>query len=166
MVEFKRILVPLDGSSLSERALPVARALAQKFESQIILLRVLDIPNPTVPTSHLEVTMGLMREARQYALQEAQSYLETIQQELYEEGFKTRSLLRDKSPAENILNVASAEHIDLIVMSSHGKGGLARWAFGSVAEKAARYSPCPVLLVRQEPEAASESQPTVMPKPT
>ena len=158
MVEFKRILIPLDGSSMSERALPVARALAQKFESQIILLRVLDIPNPTVPTSHLEVTMGLMREARQYALQEAQSYLETIQQELYEEGFKTRSLLRDKSPAEDILNVASAEYVDLIVMSSHGQGGLSRWIFGSIAERVVRHSSCPVLLVRQEPGTAGESQ--------
>ena len=158
MVEFKRILVPLDGSSLSERALPVARALARKFESQIILLRVLDFPNPTVPASHIEVTIGLMREARQYALQEAQNYLETIQQELYEEGFKTRAMLRDESPAEGILNVANSEHVDLIVMSSHGRGGLARWISGSVAERAARHSPCPVLLVRQNQDTMSESQ--------
>ncbi len=157
MVEFKRILVPLDGSSLSERALPVARVLARKFESQIILLHVLDIPTPTAPTSHLEVMMGWVREARQCALQEAQSYLETIQRELYGEGFETRVLLRDRSPAEDILDVACAENIDLIVMSSQGKGGLARWTLGGVAEKVARHSLCPVLLVRQKPEAASES---------
>ena len=158
MVEFKRVLVPLDGSSLSERALPAARALARKFESQIILLRVLDIPTPTAPTSHLEVTMGWIREARRHALQEAQSYLETIQRELYGEGFETRILLRDRSPAEDILDVACAEDIDLIVMSSHGKGGgLARWTFGRVAERVARHSLCPVLLVRQEPGTASES---------
>ena len=157
MTEFSRILVPLDGSSLSERALPVARALARKFESQIILLRVLDIPTPTAPTSHLEVTMGWVREARQHALQEAQSYLEAIQRELYGEGFETRILLRDRSPAEDILDAACAEDIDLIVMSSHGKGGgLARWTFGSVAERVARHSFCPVLLVRQGPETASE----------
>lgn len=157
MVEFNRILVPLDGSSLSERALPVARALARKFESQIILLRVLDIPTPTAPASHLEETIGWIREARRHALQEAQSYLETIQRELYEEGFETRILLRDRSPAEDILNVASAEDSDLIVMSSQGKGGWARWTLGGVAEKVARHSPCPVLLVRQGPETASES---------
>lgn len=158
MIEFSRILVPLDGSSLSERALPVACVLARKFESQIILLRVLDIPTPTAPTSHLEEMMGWVREARQCALQEAQSYLETIQCELHEEGFGTRILLRDRSPAEDILDVACAEDIDLIVMSSHGKGGgLARWTFGSVAERVARHSLCPVLLVRQEPETESES---------
>ncbi len=99
MIEFKRILVPLDGSSLSERALSVARALAQKFESQIILLHVLDIPTPTIPTSHLEKTMGWLREARHHVLQEAQSYLETIQRELYEEqGFliKNRRTTTDR----------------------------------------------------------------------
>ena len=148
MTEFKHILVPLDGSSLAERALPVARVLAQKFDSQIILLRVLDIPSPTPPTSHPEVTMGWAREVREHALQEAQSYLQAVQSELDRQGIATQILLRDTSPAEDILDVAGIEGIDLIVMSSHGRGGLARWAFGSVAEKVARHSLCPVLLVR------------------
>ena len=59
-----------------------------------------------------------------------------------------RALIRDTSPPEDILNVATAEEIDLIVLTSHGEGGLARWTFGSVADKVARHSPCPVLLVR------------------
>ncbi len=155
MMAFKRILVPLDGSSLSERALPAARALAQKFESHVILLRVLDIPTPTAPTSHPEVAIGWVREARQHAHQEAESYLEAIQEGLCEAGIDTRVLLRDRSPAEDILDVAGAEDIDLIVMSTHGRSGLGRWAFGSVAEKVARHSPCPVLLVRREAESGS-----------
>jgi nucleotide-binding universal stress UspA family protein len=151
MIVFKQILVPLDGSSLSERALPMARALARKFESQIILLRVLDIPTPAAPTSQPEITIGWVREARQHALEEARSYLEGLQSELCEEGFDTRILLRDRSPAEDILDVCQAEEIDLIIISSHGKGGLARWSFGSVAEKVAHHSPRSVLLVRLEP---------------
>lgn len=157
MTEFKRILVPLDGSPVAERALPAALAMAQKFESQIILLRVLDIPVPTPPTSHPEVTIGWVREARQHAHQEAESYLETVQGELDQQGVKTRILLRDIAPAEDILDVAGAENIDLIIMASHGRGGLARWTFGSVADKVARHSPCPVLLIRQKPEAGNES---------
>jgi nucleotide-binding universal stress UspA family protein len=132
----------------------MARALAQKFDSQIILLRILDIPTPTAPTSQPEITIGWVREARQPALEEARSYLEALQSELCEEGFDTRLLLRDRSPAEDILDVCSTEEIDLIVISSHGKGGLTRWPFGSVAEKVARFSPCPVLLVRQTPSEA------------
>lgn len=126
--------------------------MAEKFESHVILLRVLDIPTPTAPTSHPEVTIGWVREARQQAHAEAESYLEGIQADLCEEGIDTRILLRDRSPAEDILEVAGAEDIDLIVMSTHGRGGLGRWTFGSVAEKVARHSPCPVLLVRQEAE--------------
>ncbi len=72
MIEFKRILVPLDGSPLAERALPVATALARKFEGQIILLRVLDIPTPTTPVFHPEVTPSWVSEAREHAHQEAE----------------------------------------------------------------------------------------------
>jgi nucleotide-binding universal stress UspA family protein len=157
MAEFKHILVPLDGSSLAEKALPVARVLAQKFDSQIILLRVLDIPNPTPPTSHPEVTIGWVREAREYALQEAQSYLQAMQSELDRQGVATRVLLRDTSPAEDILDAVRTEGIDLIVMSSHGRGGSARWTFGSIAEKVTRHSLCPVLLVRPKSEVANNA---------
>jgi nucleotide-binding universal stress UspA family protein len=159
MTEFKRILVPLDGSAVSERALPAAIALAQRFDSQVILLQVQDIPSPTPPTSHSEATMGWIgwvREARQEAHREAQRYLEALQRELDQQGVTVRILLRDTAPAEDILDVASAEAIDLIVMSSHGRGGLARWVFGSVAEKVVRHSPCPVLIIRQQPETSEE----------
>ncbi len=148
MSEFKRILVPLDGSPLAEKALPIAVTLAQKFGSTIILLRVLDIPTPSAPTSHLEITIDWVMEARRYALQEAESYLDARQGEIHEQGIRVRALIRDTSPPEDILNVATAEEIDLIVLTSHGEGGLARWTFGSVADKVARHSPCPVLLVR------------------
>jgi nucleotide-binding universal stress UspA family protein len=148
MTEFRHILVPLDGSSLAERAIPLATALAEKFGSEILLLRVLDIPKPTPPTSHPEVTIGWVREARAQAHEEAQSYLDARQQEVYRQGITVRALMRDRSPAEDILQVVSNEKIDLIVMSAHGRGGLARWTFGSVADKVARHSPCPVLLVR------------------
>ena len=158
MTEFRRILVPLDGSPLAERAISLATALAEKFGSEILLLRVLDIPKPTPPTSHLEVTIGWVREARAQAHEEAQSYLDARQQEVYRQGIEVRALMRDRSPAEDILQVASSEKIDLIVMSAHGQGGLARWTFGSVADKVARHSPCPVLLVRYaSPENASAS---------
>jgi len=145
---FKRILVPLDGSPLSERALPIAMAMARKFGSKIILLRVLDIPVPTPPASHPGVAIGWVREARTQAHEEARSYLDVQQREVHRQGIEVRALMRDRSPADDILQVAASEKVDLIVMSAHGRGGLARWTFGSVADKVARHSPCPVLLVR------------------
>ena len=154
MTEFERILVPLDGSPLAERAIPLAIVLAEKFESEIFLLRVLDIPEPTAPTSHVEVTIGWVREARAQAHEEARSYLDKWQQDIYRQGILATAMVRDRSAAEDILQVADSEEVDLVVMSSHGQGGQARWTFGSVAEKVARHSPCPVLLVRYASEAA------------
>ena len=69
-----------------------------------------------------------------------------------------RIRVRDSSPAESIIDTATAENVDLIVMSSHGRGGSARWTFGSVADKVARHSPCPVFLVRQKPESTIETK--------
>ena len=66
-------------------------------------------------------------EAREHAHQEAQRYLNARQEELRRQGFETRVLLRDTSAAEEIIDVATAEGVDLIVMSTHGRGGLARW---------------------------------------
>ena len=148
MVEFKRILVPLDGSPLAERAIPVATALAAKFSSEIILLHVVDIPEPTAPISHPEVTIGWVREARAQALQEAQTYLDACQQKIHRQGIAVCAVVCDRSPAEDVLKVVNSEKVDLIVMSSHGHGGQAHWTFGGVADKVVRHSPCPLLIVR------------------
>ncbi|MGD8474535.1 MAG: universal stress protein [Anaerolineae bacterium] len=157
MTEFRRILVPLDGSPLAERAIPLATALAEKFGSEILLLRVLDIPEPTAPAQHVEETIGWVREARAHAHEEARSYLDEWQRDVYRQGIAVRAMVRDRSAAEDILDVTDCEEIDLIVMSAHGKGGQARWTFGSVADKVTRHSPCPVLIVRYTAEAAGTS---------
>jgi nucleotide-binding universal stress UspA family protein len=124
VTEFNRILVPLDGSALAEKALPVATTLAEKFKSTLILLRVLDIPTASAPTSHPEVAIDWVMAARQQALQEAESYLNARQAEIHRQGIRVRALIRDTSPAKDILNVGVDEKIDLIVISSHGEGGL------------------------------------------
>jgi nucleotide-binding universal stress UspA family protein len=149
MDEFKRILVPLDGSPLAEKALGLATNLAQKLDSQIILLRVLDVSTLTLPTWHLEAPPSWIVEAHEHIHEEVQNYLKTQQDHLREQGFEVRSLLRGATPAEGILEVANTQEIDLIVMSTHGRSGLTRWALGSVADKVMRQSHCPVLLVRQ-----------------
>jgi len=154
MTELKRILVPLDGSSLAEQAIPLATTLAKKFGSEILLLQVLDIPVAAAPTSHVEVTIGWVREARAQAHQQARDYLDTQQQEIYRDGIPVRALVRDRSAAEDILEVATSEDVDLIVMSPRGHGAHARWTFGGVADKVVRHSPCPVLLARYATETA------------
>jgi len=153
MLELNRILVPLDGSPLGERALPMASTLAQKFGGAIILVEVLDIPTPSRPTAGVEVSIDWVMEARKQTLEAARNYLDERKQEIHDQGIRVRAVLRDISPAQDILAVAEEEGVDLIVMSSHGRGGrLARWTFGGVADKVLRHSPCPVLLVRPPAE--------------
>lgn len=150
MWELKRILVPLDGSALAEQALPVAQSLAETYGAEVILLRVLDVAVPaelvTYPEAHW------VREALQETHREVQRYLAEKQIALDQAGVDVRVQVFDTSPAEEILFAARNEAVDLIVMSSHGRGGDARWTAGSVADKVMQHSPCPVLLIRKQNE--------------
>ena len=150
MTELQRILVPLDGSALAEKALPLAMLLAKKFDSELILLRALELALPTPEIKYPE--NHWLREALQYSFREAQSYLDAREAELVQQGFQVRTLVRDGPPPDDILAVAVNEKIDLIVISSHGMGGPSPWTSGSVADKVMQHSPCPVLLVRQSGE--------------
>jgi nucleotide-binding universal stress UspA family protein len=151
MTEIQRILVPLDGSELAEKALPLATLLADKFNSELVLLRVLEIAVPSeearYPESHW------IREALQYNFREAQNYLNTWCTQLTKQGIRARTLVRDGPPPEDILEAVTNEKIDMVVISSHGKGSPSPWTSGSVADKVMQHCPCPVLLVRQNVES-------------
>ena len=148
MAEFKRILVPLDGSELSETALPMALTLAEKYHGQIILLRAVE---QTTSLSYVTHANALQLRARLIANLsiEVHLYLRDKQQEIGKQGYNVEILVADGSPAESIIEAATSRDIDLVVMSTHGRGGVARWTAGSVADKVLRYCPCPILLVRQ-----------------
>jgi hypothetical protein len=86
------------------------------------------------------------------AYQEAKAYLQAQQADLQQQGFDVRTLLDGGFPIEAIVAAALTEDIDLIVMATHGRRGLARWLLGSVADEVVRFASCPVLLVRQNKE--------------
>ena len=146
MWSIERILVPLDGSALSERALPVAESLASQYSAEIMLLRVLDVPLPAQVPAHPESLW--IQEALQEHHREIEHYLTQQRTALESRGINTRVVVANAAPAEDILFVAGSEAVDLIVMSSHGQGGSTRWGSGSVADKVMQQSPCPVLLIR------------------
>jgi nucleotide-binding universal stress UspA family protein len=148
MMDLKRILVPLDGSSLAEKALPMAITLAQKSGSQIILVRVLKF-FMTVRGGYQEVFPSERLEVFNDIYQEAERYLQTQQAELQRQGIETHILLCPASPDKDVVDIIVAQNVDLIVMATHGRGGLARWASGSVADEVVRHGHCPVLLIRQ-----------------
>lgn len=145
---FKHLLVPLDGSQLAERALPPALALAERFNSQITLLSVTRVPYMAFDVtgySFSSADLNLQEEMQQEAL----LYLRDKQAALQAQGYSvTIESVEGEPVAEIVLDVAKQRGVDTIVMSTHGRGGVSRWVFGSVADKVLQQAEVPVLLVR------------------
>lgn len=156
---YERILVPLDGSPLAEAVLPHATAIAQKFNSELILLQVVPTftsrMRETAPTASApaasELSVDLARQLHSAERAAAKTYLEQAQQQLRTEGvLNARGLVEEGIPSRTILEVAKATDSNLIAMSTHGRTGIGRAVFGSVSDAVLRASTVPVLLVRPE----------------
>ncbi len=154
---FKRIFVPLDGSMRAEQALPVAARIARARGATIVLLRVITTPFDFVWYSS-RVPPIASPEALEEEHTRATSYVTHIATSDVLDGIGVVSVVVGGGAAEMILSVARTQEADLIVMSRHGQTGAKRWLLGSVAQKVARHSSCPVLLVREEPEGAEVSR--------
>jgi nucleotide-binding universal stress UspA family protein len=140
---FDSIILPLDGSELAERAIPYATELGRGFGTPLTIVRVLspftDFPDPN---AYKRVAQIVAQEKA-----DATAYMEGKAEELRGAGLEVECVLRMADPAETILEVASGKEAPLIALATHGRGGLARWAFGSVAEKVVRGADAPVFLV-------------------
>lgn len=124
---YKKILVPLDGSALAELAAEHAASLARLCKAQLIFLRV----------------------ATADSKEEAAAYLFQVNQEAHYHGLETEAMVASLgTPAERIVSTARELAVDLVVLSSHGRSGLARQVFGSVAEEVVRLADCPVTVVK------------------
>ena len=147
---YSKILVPLDGSDLSELALPHAKALAQHFNSELILIRVCQpvaMPLEVYPTL-AGVSYDYTVELQTQVEKETQDYLISLQKQVQQDNIKCRYIGAEGFVPDVILEVAEKEKADLIVMSTHGRSGLSRWVYGSVAAKVLQVAHCPVFLVR------------------
>jgi nucleotide-binding universal stress UspA family protein len=149
-LSLRHVLVPLDGSSLGECALPWAVAVAQAFAARITLLRVLERPAISGGTSHHHDAVDWeMRRA------EAQSRLAAIDRDLKARHMTSAIELLEGRPAEQIVNFAGAHQVDLVALSSHGEGGLSGWALSSTAAMVVARTRSSVLVV---PAHAAEGQ--------
>jgi len=144
---FKRILVPLDGSSRAEQAIPVAARIALALGDSVTLLRVVTTPVDYGP--YIAPPATYARETINADLAEATAYLEKIAtlDELL--GIPTEVKALFGAAAPTILSAAQSFHTNIIVMCSHGYTGFKRWVLGSVADKVTHYSPVPVLVLRE-----------------
>jgi nucleotide-binding universal stress UspA family protein len=145
---FSKILVPLDGSELSERALKPAFALAERFKAEVILLRIALSEETLVNVPPIAVfEYGARPPSPLQSLKEAEAYLEHIKLRLLESPVAVQSHVLFGPPPAVIVATAREQHADLIVMSTHGRAGISRLVYGSVAEAVLRGSPVPVLLI-------------------
>jgi nucleotide-binding universal stress UspA family protein len=141
----QRILVPLDGSAVAELALAEAIALSKLPDTEVTLLQV-------VPPIEEVITVGLQAITldQQWDLQKDQAlrYLRTISARPEWHGVQVNVAVEMGRPAETILAYAEKHGIGRIVMSTHGRTGLGRWVFGSIADKVLRAATTTVVLVR------------------
>jgi nucleotide-binding universal stress UspA family protein len=141
---YKRVLVALDGSELGESVLPLLTETAGPLDMAIVLLRVLEPAAPVIVDIGAVVADDF--EARRRG---AEEYLAAIAVGLRARGIETTPEIRVGRADEQILAAARAAGADLIAMSTHGRGGLGRLLFGSVAEQVLRHAEVPVFLMRQ-----------------
>ncbi len=148
---FERILVPLDGSELAESVLHQVGRLLRRKDAEVLLLRVVTLP----PAAEGDVGAPL-----DLLWSRAAEYLLGVERRLSEQGARVRSKVVEGFAADGILETAKSEHATMITMSTHGRTGLARWVFGSVAEKVLRASPIPVLAVPSFTGSGGDAFPT------
>lgn len=140
---FKRILVPLDGSTNAEKVLPVAITEARLHEAVIVLLRVIAPLRQSLMSSPSVIDQAYQR--IEYI---AKDYLEKVAAGIKAEGLEVETVIVHGRPAHCTLEVAQDRAIDLIIIGTHGETGALQWRFGSVANKIIRAeSSIPVLVV-------------------
>lgn len=142
---FQRILVPLDGSTRAESAIPVAARLAQASGGSVILLYV---AVPPVSSGKFSALEAYPKVGTDEELTQATEYLKTLAQTSTLGGITTEIQALVGAVAPEILSATQSLRADLIVMCSHGDTGFKRWALGSVAHKLVPHSPVPVLVLR------------------
>jgi len=148
-MDIRHILAPTDFSDYSKKALSDALELAQTFGAKLSLLHVIEPPPyPIEGFAPSAVGADLLGDLERQASAELAPVLPDAQEATIE---VTRAVAIG-APSRKIVETAEAEHVDLIVMATHGRTGLSHLLIGSVAERVVRTAPCPVLTIRPPAE--------------
>jgi nucleotide-binding universal stress UspA family protein len=135
-----RFLVPLDGSRLAESVLPVVQQVAGGFHAQVILLHIVEVHPPTV----------IHGEPHLIGISQAQAYLEEIATRLRSSGIQVEIHVhqeKEDNVARSIVQHSQEMNVDLVIMCTHGHGGLRELLFGSKAQQALQQGTQPILLL-------------------
>ena len=152
--KIRRVLIPLEGSLLSEAAIEPALELGALFGASFTLLRV--IAFPIVAGSYLPETVQTNRSILEAAETEARAYLERVRSSL-DDGSRQIDIdvVVNQQPARGILDYAAANNMDLVSIATHGRSGVERALLGSTADKVIRGANTPILIVRPVDEGAA-----------
>ena len=144
MKKVQKILFPIDFAANFETMLPWVSTFADKFGATVYVVFVTqDLSN----FSTFYVPHGNIQSFQQEALDSARKRMAAVKQEFFSKFPKLETRVELGSPAEKILELAKKEKIDLIIMGAHGRKGLERAIFGSVADKVVQSAPCPVMTI-------------------
>jgi nucleotide-binding universal stress UspA family protein len=145
---YRTILVPLDGSKRAEAILPHVEGLARNYGSQVVFLQVVEPGFPVLGPQEGYVT--LYEETLQSRTEQAEAYLAHLRDEFLRRGISTRTDVSYAPAVSAILDAAKREDADLIAMASHGRTGLSRVFYGSVAAGVLHRIDRPLLLIRSQ----------------
>jgi len=143
---YKKILVPLDGSKRAEGILPHVEQLAQKYQSTVILMQVIELMPIVAPAGQPDMTFYQIEFDRRRQIVE--DYLREIQSNLNEKGIETKYAIIEGAVVASVIEISRQEDVDLIAMASHGRSGLAQVFYGSVAAGLLQRVDRPLLLIR------------------
>jgi nucleotide-binding universal stress UspA family protein len=137
-----RILVALDGSAFAEQLLPYARLFARQFDCELMLICV-----PAVPESEkYRAPASVIHAIRHQAETSMRKYLASVAESLLAEGLTVSTVVTGSYPARSIVDVGKREGVDLIMISSQGRGGLDLLFMGSVAQQVVQLTDSPVFI--------------------
>jgi universal stress protein A len=146
-IEIKRILLPTDFSAYSATATKYACELATRFDAELHLLHTLEVHLASAPTFGMGLALPQYLHESRAAAEKA---LAGVLDPQWAAGRKVVQAVVEGSPKVEIIRYARTHGIDVIVLATHGRSGLAHVLTGSVAESVVRTAPCPVLTVRPE----------------
>ena len=141
----KTVVIPLDGSTLAEKVLPIIGDLAKKISLKIIFLRAYGLPPAATGDEYGTYTENVMNQIES----EARTYLENKINEAKRKGLvDVASVVKFGSGADEIISLAQETPDNFVAMCTHGRSGIKRWVLGSVTERVVRHSGDPVLIIR------------------
>ncbi|MDD5399278.1 MAG: universal stress protein [Dehalococcoidia bacterium] len=144
---YKKIMVPLDGSQIAECVIPHIETIAKKSAAKVELVTVIE-PLEIPTRGQIAISDDEIKQIDAEGKKEANKYLDQVSDRLTKAGIKAETVILSGRAADRLTRYAINNEVDLIIMATHGRSGISKLFWGSVAEKILRATDIPVLLIK------------------